>query len=197
MVGRVGHRQVALVGQPVGEEVVKDAAVLPQRQEYCAPPTCDLGDVVGEQPLEQLRGLRPLGLDLAHVRDVEDAAAPRAPRRCSARCPSYCTGISQPANGTSLAPASTWASYRGVLFSVSASTRATILPDMAIPEDELLRRLRAGYDAFNRGNYDATVQWIHPDVVYVSPGGISEVRGGGGPARLDGAGCVRRPRRAR
>jgi len=48
---------------------------------------------------------------------------------------------------------------------------------MAIPEDELLRRLRAGYDAFNRGDYDATVEWIHPDVVYVSPGGISEVRG--------------------
>ena len=91
--------------------------------------------------------------------------------------PSYSTGISQPANGTSLAPASTWASYSGVLFSVSASTRATILPDMAIPEDELLRRLRAGYDAFNRGDYDATVEWIHPDVVYVSPGGIAEVRG--------------------
>jgi ketosteroid isomerase-like protein len=48
---------------------------------------------------------------------------------------------------------------------------------MALPEDELLRRLRAGYEAFNRGDYDATVQWIHPDVVYVGPGGISELKG--------------------
>jgi ketosteroid isomerase-like protein len=48
---------------------------------------------------------------------------------------------------------------------------------MALPKDELLRRLRAGYEAFNRGDYDATVQWIHPDVVYLSPGGISELEG--------------------
>jgi ketosteroid isomerase-like protein len=48
---------------------------------------------------------------------------------------------------------------------------------MALSKDELLRRLRAGYEAFNRGDYDATVQWIHPDVVYVSPGGISDLKG--------------------
>src|SRR5215207_9023419 len=35
-------------------------------------------------------------------------------------------GISQPANGTSFAPAATCASYRGVRFSVPASTRRTL-----------------------------------------------------------------------
>ena len=46
-----------------------------QRHEYWAPPISTLGDVVGERPLEE--GERPgaLDLDLAHVRDVEDAAA--------------------------------------------------------------------------------------------------------------------------
>jgi limonene-1,2-epoxide hydrolase len=48
---------------------------------------------------------------------------------------------------------------------------------MALSREELEERLRAGYDAFNRGDYDATVQWIHPEVVYISPGGISELRG--------------------
>src|SRR3954470_4206664 len=38
---------------------------------------------------------------------------------CSSRMPAYCTGISQPANGTSRAPAATWRSWRGVRFSVS------------------------------------------------------------------------------
>ena len=38
---------------------------------------------------------------------------------CSARMPSYCTGISQPANGTSRAPAATWRSCRGVRWRAS------------------------------------------------------------------------------
>ena len=40
--------------------------------------------------------LRPLDLELAHVRDCEDAGV-RAHARCSGMTPSYCTGISQPA----------------------------------------------------------------------------------------------------
>ena len=39
---------------------------------------------------------------------------------CSSRMPAYWTGISQPANGTSRAPAATWRSYSGVRFKVSA-----------------------------------------------------------------------------
>ena len=40
---------------------------------------------------------------------------------CSWRMPSYCTGISQPAKGTSLAPAASWRSNRGVRRRVSAA----------------------------------------------------------------------------
>src|SRR4051794_23777422 len=35
--------------------------------------------------------------------------------------PSYCTGISQPANGTSFAPAALWRSWRGVRCRVAAT----------------------------------------------------------------------------
>jgi ketosteroid isomerase-like protein len=48
---------------------------------------------------------------------------------------------------------------------------------MPIPDDELIERLRQGYDAFNRGDYDAATQWVHPDIVFVSPGSITELRG--------------------
>ena len=48
---------------------------------------------------------------------------------------------------------------------------------MPIPEDELIQRLRQGYDDFNRGDYDAATQWVHPDIVFVSPGSLTELRG--------------------
>src|SRR5579884_1334938 len=38
----------------------------------------------------------------------------RRTARCSWRIPAYCTGISHPANGTSLAAADRWRSYSGV-----------------------------------------------------------------------------------
>ena len=49
---------------------------------------------------------------------------------------------------------------------------------MPIPEDELIDRLRRGYDAFNRGDYEAATEWVHPDVVFVSLSpGRTEYRG--------------------
>jgi ketosteroid isomerase-like protein len=48
---------------------------------------------------------------------------------------------------------------------------------VGISEDELLDRLRQGYGAFNRGDYDAATEWVHPDVVFVSAGAITELRG--------------------
>jgi limonene-1,2-epoxide hydrolase len=48
---------------------------------------------------------------------------------------------------------------------------------VTIPEDELIRRLRSGYEAFNRRDYDAVMQWVHPEMVYVSPSAITELRG--------------------
>ena len=43
--------------------------------------------------------------------------------------PAYWTGISQPANGTSLAPAATWRSYSGVRLSVCEEEAAATAPD--------------------------------------------------------------------
>jgi ketosteroid isomerase-like protein len=49
---------------------------------------------------------------------------------------------------------------------------------MSIPEDELIRRLHRGYDAFNRGDYEAATEWVHPDLVLVSLSpGRTELRG--------------------
>ena len=49
---------------------------------------------------------------------------------------------------------------------------------MAIPEEELLERLHRGYEAFNRGDYAAATEWVHPDVVMVSLSpGRTELRG--------------------
>ena len=52
-------------------------------------------------------------LELAHVRDVEDACG-LAHARCSSVIAVYWTGISHPANGTRRAPRAAWRSYRGV-----------------------------------------------------------------------------------
>ena len=110
VVGGVGDRQVALVAEPVGEEVVEDAAVLAAEDRVLGAADLELRDVVGEQPLQQLERPRPHGLDLAHVRDVEDPAAGAHREVLGAHALVLSTGISQPANGTSFAPAATWAS---------------------------------------------------------------------------------------
>ena len=49
---------------------------------------------------------------------------------------------------------------------------------MAIPEEELIERLRLAFEAFNRGDYDAATEWVHPEVVFLtlSPG-RTEIRG--------------------
>ena len=109
VVGRVRDRQVVVLTELVGEEVVQDAPVLLAQHAVLRAAVGDLGDVVGEDALQEVLGLRARGLDLAHVRDVEDAGLVRT-ARCSSLMPAYWTGISQPANGTSLAPAATWRS---------------------------------------------------------------------------------------
>lgn len=48
---------------------------------------------------------------------------------------------------------------------------------MGISEDDLLDRLRQGYEAFNRDDYDAATEWVHPDGVFVSAGAITDLRG--------------------
>ena len=44
-------------------------------------------------------------------------------------------------------------------------------------DDELIERLRSIYDAFNRGDFDAVIDFAHPDMVMVRPGELSELSG--------------------
>ena len=74
VVGGVRHRQIAVIGEAVGEQVVEDAAVLTAEDRVLGAAHLQPRDVVREQALEQRFGLRAGGLDLSHVRDVEDAA---------------------------------------------------------------------------------------------------------------------------
>jgi ketosteroid isomerase-like protein len=52
--------------------------------------------------------------------------------------------------------------------------------DELVPPEEMARRLRAGLDAFNRGDYDRVVAFFHPDVAYLPAGGQPPIRGAGG-----------------
>jgi ketosteroid isomerase-like protein len=48
---------------------------------------------------------------------------------------------------------------------------------MSISEQELIDRLRRGYEALNRGEFDVAIQLADPEIVFVRPGGLSELRG--------------------
>jgi len=43
--------------------------------------------------------------------------------------------------------------------------------------DELIERLRRNADAVNRGDFDAAVEMADPEIVFVRPGGLPELRG--------------------
>ena len=44
-------------------------------------------------------------------------------------------------------------------------------------DEEIVRRVRAGYDAFNRGDFDEAASMMHPDVEYISVAGEAPIRG--------------------
>ena len=44
-------------------------------------------------------------------------------------------------------------------------------------DEETIDRLRAGYDAFNRGDFDTAIAFFHPDVEYIPVGGQPPIRG--------------------
>ena len=79
VVGRVGDGQVVVVAEPVGEEVVEDAAVLAAEARVLGAPDLELRRRRSTAAAAATRRLWALGLDLAHVGDVEDAAPDRAP----------------------------------------------------------------------------------------------------------------------
>ncbi len=73
-VRRVDDEQIAAALDAVDDQVVDDPALLVGQERVLRPADVDLVDVVREQRLEELPGRRPLDVELAHVRDVEDAA---------------------------------------------------------------------------------------------------------------------------
>ena len=48
---------------------------------------------------------------------------------------------------------------------------------MADRDQEIVAGLRRIYEAFNRGDFDAAIALMHPEVEYVPPGGQSSLRG--------------------
>ena len=73
-VRRIHDEEVAAALDPVDDQIVDDAALLVREQRVLRTTDLDLLDVVREERLEQLPCRRALDLELAHVRDVEDAA---------------------------------------------------------------------------------------------------------------------------
>ena len=59
---------------PVGDQIVDDAAVVVGQQRVLRVALAELVEIVREQRLKQLVRVRALDVELAHVRDVEDAA---------------------------------------------------------------------------------------------------------------------------
>ncbi len=48
------------------------------------------------------------------------------------------------------------------------------MPDL---DAEIIARLRRGYEAFNRGDFDAAVEVVHPDVEFISVGAQPPLKG--------------------
>ncbi len=48
---------------------------------------------------------------------------------------------------------------------------------MADRDQEIVASLRRIYEAFNRGDFDAAIALMHPEMEYVPPGGQSSLRG--------------------
>ena len=109
MVGGVRDGEEAVVAQPVGEEVVEDAAVVLAQHGVLRAVLGDLRDVVGQDALQERLRVRPV-VSISPMWLTSKIPALAAHRRCSSLMPAYCTGISHPANGTSRAPAATWRS---------------------------------------------------------------------------------------
>jgi ketosteroid isomerase-like protein len=48
---------------------------------------------------------------------------------------------------------------------------------MSIPAEDLIERLRRGYELFNAEDFDTAMELVHPDIVFARPGGQSDLRG--------------------
>jgi limonene-1,2-epoxide hydrolase len=52
-----------------------------------------------------------------------------------------------------------------------------ILRAVSIRDEELIERLRRNNEALNRGEFDVAIEMAHPEIVFVRPGGLPELRG--------------------
>ena len=43
--------------------------------------------------------------------------------------------------------------------------------------DEIVAKVRRSYEALSRGDFDAAVEIAHPDIEFVSPNGLTKLRG--------------------
>jgi ketosteroid isomerase-like protein len=50
---------------------------------------------------------------------------------------------------------------------------------MSDRDQEMIDSIRRGYEAFNRGDFDAAITLAHPEVEYLPPGGQAPMRGAG------------------
>jgi len=46
-----------------------------------------------------------------------------------------------------------------------------------VEEKELIERFRSGYEAFNRGDFDAAMEMVGPEFEFVRPGGLPPLQG--------------------
>jgi ketosteroid isomerase-like protein len=46
-----------------------------------------------------------------------------------------------------------------------------------ITDEQIRETLQRGYDAFNRGDYDAVAELVHPDVLFIRPGAEPALKG--------------------
>ena len=106
-VRRVHDQQEAERVELVGDQVVDDPSALVRQQRVLGAARLDPVEVVREQRLEQLARARPLDLQLRPCATRRTRRQSSRTARCSWITPSYCTGMSQPANGTIRAPRAT------------------------------------------------------------------------------------------
>jgi hypothetical protein len=77
--------------------------------EYCTPPGSSAATSLQVTRVTKALRSGPVTSN-SPMWDTSNTPAPVRTAWCSARMPAYCTGISQPANGTSLAPSALWVS---------------------------------------------------------------------------------------
>ena len=111
----VDDEQEVLVGEPVDEQVVDERARGVSRPEYCACPTASFEASLQEMRCTASSAFFP-AISISPMWLTSNIPARSRTARCSTPMPEYSTGMSQPPNGTILAPKARWRAWSGVFF---------------------------------------------------------------------------------